>query len=352
MYQLTDEQYMARCLQLAASGSRDVAPNPMVGAVIVANGHIVGEGFHRCYGDLHAEPNAIASVADPDLTRGSTLYVNLEPCSHYGKTSPCADLIIERGIRRVVIGQEDPNPQVAGKGIEKLRSAGIEVTVGVLENDCRELNKRFNCYHEQHRPYVLLKWAQTADGFIDHMRTNVSQPVAVISNRITKQLVHQMRAENMAIMVGTHTALLDDPSLCTTRWEGKNPLRVVIDRRLFLPKSSRLLQPLAPTLVFSEQTNYPFMTEAEVQVIDFSCDTWPQILDELYHRKVHSVLVEGGRILIDNIVQTGIWDEAHIETAPGRLDRGVEAPHLLYEPYREEMYDGHIVRYYRKRCNP
>lgn len=341
-----DELYMGRCLQLAKNGIRDVAPNPMVGAVIVHNGKIIGEGYHCKCGQAHAEPNAIASVKDEQLLEQSTLYVSLEPCSHYGKTPPCAELIIKKRILRVVIGMKDPNPQVAGRGIQMLREAGIEVTVGVLEQQCRQLNKRFICYHEKKRPYIILKWAQTADFKIDACRQSSAESVAVISNTITKQLVHQMRAENMAIMVGTRTALLDNPSLRTTRWSGNNPLRVVIDKQLRLPADSKLLQPIAATLVFTEKTAYPFETSAELCQIDFENGAWQQMLGELFRRKIHSLIVEGGTCLINSLLQIGLWDEMHVETSPRNLGDGVEAPRISLLPDKEEFFDGHAVRYY------
>ena len=322
-----DELYMGRCLQLAKNGIRDVAPNPMVGAVIVHNGEIIGEGYHCKCGQAHAEPNAIASVKDEHLLEQSTLYVSLR-------------------IPRVVIGMKDPNPQVAGRGIQMLREAGIEVTVGVLEQQCRQLNKRFICYHEKKRPYIILKWAQTADFKIDACRQSSAESVAVISNTITKQLVHQMRAENMAIMVGTRTALLDNPSLRTTRWSGNNPLRVVIDKQLRLPADSKLLQPIAPTLVFTEKTAYPFETSAELCQIDFENGAWQQMLGELFRRKIHSLIVEGGTFLLNSLLQIGLWDEMHVETSPRNLGDGVEAPRISLLPDKEEFFDGHAVRYY------
>ena len=223
--------YMYRCLQLAELGVGYVAPNPMVGAVLVCNDKIIGEGYHHRYGDAHAEPNAINSVKEVELLGQSTLYVSLEPCSHYGKTPPCADLIVSSGIPRVIIGTLDPNPKVAGKGVEKLRNAGVEVIVGVLEEECRELNKRFFIFQELRRPYVLLKWAQTRDGFMDRVRTDVSEPPLQISNNITRQLTHKMRAENQSILVGANTVLLDNPSLTVRNWSGRSPVRIAIDRQ-------------------------------------------------------------------------------------------------------------------------
>ena len=222
---VVEEKYMHRCLQLAQFGGGYVSPNPMVGAVLVINDEIIGEGYHRRFGEAHAEPNAINSVENKELLKQATLYVNLEPCSFYGKTPPCADLIVRSGIPRVVIGTLDPHPKVSGKGVKILEEAGIEVAVGVLKQECRELNKRFFIFQEQKRPYVLLKWAQTRDGFMDKLRSNATQTPLLISNNITKLLTHKMRSENQSILVSTNTVLLDNPSLTVRNWSGKNPIR-------------------------------------------------------------------------------------------------------------------------------
>lgn len=349
-YQLsmdTDIVYMRRCLQLARLGMEHVAPNPMVGAVVVHEGRIIGEGYHRRFGGLHAEPNAIASVVDKSLLPYSTLYVNLEPCSHYGKTPPCAELIARMRIPRVVVGTLDPNPRVAGRGVEMLRQAGVEVLTGVLAEECRELNKRFLCYQEKRRPYIVLKWAQTRDGFIDRLRTTRDEPVAVISNVLTKQRVHQIRTENMAILVGTRTALLDNPGLRVTRWTGRNPLRVVIDRQLGLDLSYKLLDDSAPTLVFSERDAYPFETSAEIVRINFSENIWPQILHVLYERQIHSVLVEGGAQVLDSLLDQGLWDELQVEVSPECLGNGVKAPPIPAFPDNGEWIDGHCLCQFR-----
>ena len=334
--------YILRCIQLARNGEYYVAPNPMVGALLVVNadqltangqrlkaGDIFAEGWHHRYGDAHAEVECFRaadrrmaglSAAEVTAIYGElTLYVSLEPCSHYGKTPPCADLIISKGVKRVVVGCLDPNPQVAGHGVQKLRDAGIEVIVGVEEKACRELNKRFLCLHEKHRPYVILKWAQTADGFVDFIR-KVGTPL-VISTPVTKQLVHKMRAENMAIMVGTRTALLDNPSLLTTRWPGRNPVRIVVDRQHRIPQDAKIFSNDAPTIVYSEQTDWPF------------------ILSDLAGRNIHSVLVEGGPTLLRHILETGLWDEMHIEVAPVTIGEGVPAPDAKL-PDRYELVDG------------
>ena len=319
---MNDSDYILRCLELAANGEYYVAPNPMVGALLVdpATDRVIAEGWHRQYGGPHAEVECFRAAdarmaglteAERAARYGSlTLYVSLEPCSHYGKTPPCADLIVKKGVRRVVVGILDPNPQVSGKGVQKLRDAGIEVTVGVEQAACRRLNKRFLCLHEKHRPYVILKWAQTADGFVDSRESKAESQPLVISTPVTKQIVHQMRAENMAIMVGTRTALLDNPSLLTTRWPGRNPVRVVLDRHHRIPKDAKIFSGDAPTIVYSERTD------------------WEYVLGDLAQRGIHSVLVEGGPTLLRHILQTGIWDEMHVEVGAMTIGSGVPAPEV------------------------
>ncbi|MCR5050358.1 MAG: bifunctional diaminohydroxyphosphoribosylaminopyrimidine deaminase/5-amino-6-(5-phosphoribosylamino)uracil reductase RibD [Paludibacteraceae bacterium] len=330
--------YIAHCIEIARRGEYYVAPNPMVGAVMVRNSDetIVAEGWHERYGEGHAEVNCFkhldcSEYKDINL-KECTLFVSLEPCSHYGKTPPCAKLIIEKGVGRVVVGMLDPNPLVSGRGVQMLREAGIEVTVGVLENECRQLNKRFLSLHEKHRPYVVLKWAQTSDGFIDRKR-EIDKPSAdsgehlngalAISTPDTKKIVHRMRAENMAIMVGTRTVLLDNPRLLNTHWEGRNPVRVTLDRHHVLPSDSRIFSAEAPTLVYRDRTD------------------WPYILSDLAQRNIHSILVEGGTTLLHHILETGLWDEAHIEVAPELvIGDGVHAPQIAL-PETFETVDGH-----------
>lgn len=317
---MDDSKYIRRCVELAKIGCYYVAPNPMVGAVLVRQRagekeEIIGEGWHQRFGEAHAEVNCFLDADRRGITDFSdtTLYVSLEPCSHYGKTPPCAKLIIEKGVKRVVTGLLDPNPKVAGKGIQMLRDAGIEVVCGVEEQLCREVNKRFLCLHEKHRPYVILKWAETADGYLDYQREIPSSPSQrtgsplVISSAVTKQLVHQMRAENMAIMVGTRTALLDNPSLRTTRWSGRNPIRILLDRKGVVPRDSKIFSHDAETIVYT-QTDFHY------------------ILQDLAERGIHSLLVEGGAQVLNNILQTGIWDEIQIEVSPLEIGQGVSAP--------------------------
>lgn len=317
---------MARCLQLAHLGAYYVAPNPMVGAVLVCGDVIVGEGWHQQYGGPHAEPNCLRNAEEnhPEGIdyQSCTLYVNLEPCSHYGKTPPCAELIIKKGIGRVVVGCLDPNPKVAGRGVKMMQDAGIEVVVGVLENECRALNKRFFCLHENHRPYVILKWAQTADGYIDIERTS-GKPIT-ISTPLTKQIVHQQRAENMAIMVGTRTVLLDNPRLLTTHWSGRNPIRITLDRHGVIPADSKLFSKDAHTIVYQENTDWQF------------------VLEDLAKKNIHSILVEGGATLLNHIIQSGIYDEVHVEVGNEYIGNGVAAPKYILKSSPKNI-DSHWV---------
>lgn len=326
---------MNKCLELARLGEYYVAPNPMVGAVLVESGacraeRIVGEGWHKQFGGAHAEVNCFRDAEQRGITnfKDCTLYVSLEPCSHYGKTPPCTQLIIEKGVKKVVIGMTDPHPLVAGKGIEQLREHGIEVVVGVMEAECRELNKRFLCLHERHRPYVILKWAQTKDGFVD--RGEMGQEPLIISTPVTKQLVHKMRAENMAIMVGTNTVIKDNPRLNVTRWVGRNPIRVTVDRRNRIEeKGLRILDDSAPTIVYREQTD------------------WPYIVSDLAKRGIHSILVEGGTTLLNHILGTGIYDEIQVEVADFEIGEGVAAPKVVL-PKEYELIDNHRLYSLRK----
>ena len=339
--------YIARCVELARRGEYFVAPNPMVGAVLVRNSdeQILAEGWHERYGEGHAEVNCFrhfdkSEYSGIDLSQ-CTLFVSLEPCSHYGKTPPCAKLIIERGVGKVVVGMLDPNPLVAGKGVSMLREAGIEVETGVCEEMCRALNKRFLCLHEQHRPYVILKWAQTGDGFVDVRRSDVRcakgkhlQGALAISTEQTKRLVHKMRAENMAIMVGTRTVLLDNPRLLNTHWEGRNPIRVTVDRHCQIPQDAR---------IFSVETedNKPFVLDESQPIIYRERTDWQYILTDLAGRNIHSILVEGGTTLLNYILESGIWDEMHIEVAPElEIGCGVAAPAVSLPEQFEEV-DGH-----------
>lgn len=320
-------KYMQRCIQLAKCGEMGAPPNPMVGAVIVHNDRIIGEGYHRRCGGPHAEVNAIRSVKNEALLKDSTIYVSLEPCSHYGKTPPCADLIIEKGIPRVVVGCKDPFAKVNGQGIRKLRDAGIEVVVGVMEQECLQLNRKFITFHQQHRPWVTLKWAQSQDGFIDADR-QPGEPAVKFSSAFTQTLVHRMRAMNQAIMVGTRTVLLDNPSLTTRLWDGPNPLRVSVDRKGILPESIHLKDGKVPTVIYCH-------------------GDLPAILEDLYRQGIQSLMVEGGGRLIQQFVDEDLWDEARVEVAPMMLGKGVSAPRLKNAGVAgEAVLDGRKIRNY------
>ena len=339
-----DEKYIHRCIELAIFGRCNAAPNPMVGAVVVYQDKIIGEGYHARCGEAHAEVNAIRSVKNQELLHDSTIYVSLEPCSHYGKTPPCADLIIEKGIPRVVVGCMDPFALVAGRGIQKLRDAGIDVTVGVLEKECMELNKRFITFHTHKRPYITLKWAESADGYIDILRSE-GQPV-VLSNVMTSQLVHKKRAEYQGILVGRKTALLDNPSLTTRHWYGKNPVRMVIDRELSLPETLHLFDGQVKTLVFTQYEKKVSYPNTEIIQIDFSQDILPQLLNEIYLRKIQSIIVEGGCMLLQSFIDTKLWDEAFIEVSPIELGNGVKAPSLPAHLVKStEMHFGRYIHH-------
>lgn len=318
-----DERFMRRCLQLAKNGRQNAKPNPMVGAVIVSeDGRILGEGYHVRCGEGHAEVNAFASVRPEDehLLTGATIYVSLEPCSHYGKTPPCADLIVRKRVKRCVCGCVDPFAKVQGRGIQKIREAGIEVTVGVLEKECLELNKRFITYNTHQRPYIILKWAQTANGFLDNEGKGMA-----ISSTFTKMLSHKLRAENDAILVGRITDERDHSQLNVRDWSGKNPLRLVIDRH----------HPCFDGLDFSKG-------KAEVL---------RQIMNFLYTNKVQSLIVEGGAITHQSFLDAGLWDEIRIETATTQsVKTGTEAPRLPHgvKPIGHEEYDGNVIETYER----
>jgi len=315
---------MRRCLQLAAKGLGSVAPNPMVGCVIVHNNVIIGEGYHQKYGEAHAEVNAIASVVNKNLLAESTVYVNLEPCSHYGKTPPCSDLLIEHKIKRVVVACLDTNPLVAGKGIAKLRNAGVEVFTGVLENEARELNKRFFTYHEKKRPYVILKWAQTKDGFISKLPPFTKQE-NWITNDESKKLVHTWRAQEQAILVGTTTALLDNPALTVRLTEGKTPIRVLIDKALKVPITNAIFSNEAETIVFTEK-KVGNKNNIVYHQIDFAKDTVSQILNYLYERKITSLIIEGGTQTLQGFIDKDAWDETRVFTGNKYFQSGLKAP--------------------------
>ena len=340
---------MQRCLELALLGAGHVAPNPMVGAVLVYEDRIIGQGYHQLYGKAHAEVNCIASVKPEDehLIKLATIYVSLEPCAHHGKTPPCADLIIARNIPRVVVGCRDPFPQVNGRGIEKLLAAGIEVTVGVLEQECIVLNKRFFLFHTRHRPYIVLKWARTANG-----RIAGPGPRLLISNEVTNRLVHKWRSEEAAILVGPRTALLDDPALTARLWTGPDPIRLVVDKDLGLPTTLKLFDGSVRTIVFN---NHKHEEHGPIQYYQLSPDSnlINQLVLALHHLKIQSVLVEGGARLLQSFIDEDLWDEARVITNDDlEIPLGLPEPQLQQARLvsRESLLSDSI-RYYEHHSN-
>ncbi len=329
---------MQRCLELAARGAGKVAPNPMVGCVVVCDNIIIGEGWHEQFGGAHAEVNAIRSVKDQSLLKEATLYVSLEPCSHIGKTPPCADLLIEKNIPYVVVACLDENPLVKGKGIQKLILNGTDVKVGVLEEESKFLNRRFFTSIAKQRPYIILKWAQSSDGYIDHERDETDER-AIISSPQSHLLVHKWRSEEAVIMVGTNTVIADDPQLTVRLLEGNNPVRVTFDRQMRIPSNAKILDASAPTIIFSQGAHY-YTDRAEFVPIDFSKDPLQQALRILHERKFESVLVEGGSALINKFYGQNLWDEARVFVAEKEIGKGVKAPEIKGKLVSEETIGG------------
>ena len=322
----TNETYIKRCLQIAKNGLGITRPNPMVGAVIVHNNKIIGEGFTSKYGGNHAEVNAIHSVKDQSLLAESTIYVTLEPCSHYGKTPPCSDLIIRHKIPNVVIGCVDDNPEVAGKGIKKLMDAGTNVTVGVLEEECKSHHKRFFTFHNKKRPYIILKWAQTNNGFIAPTTRNEQKPVW-ITNKTSRQLVHKWRAEEQAILVGTNTVIKDNPSLTVRDWTGENPTRVVLDRNNLLSSEYAIFNDVAETITLKDNSA-------------------KDICNTLYKENINSIIIEGGAKTLQIFIDEGLWDEARVFNGAIQFKDGVKAPRFSGELISEEQVLNDILRIY------
>jgi diaminohydroxyphosphoribosylaminopyrimidine deaminase / 5-amino-6-(5-phosphoribosylamino)uracil reductase len=347
MSNLDDKIYMHRCLELAASGLGTVSPNPIVGSVIVHKGIIIGEGYHHKCGQAHAEVNAINSVKDQSLLKESTIYVNLEPCAHHGKTPPCANLIVEKQIPRVVIGCVDSFAKVAGKGVEILKNSNCHVEVGVLEEESRELNRRFFTFHEKKRPYIILKWAQTLDGFMDMER----QPGAAIepywiTNNLAKILVHKWRSEEDAFMVGANTACNDNPRLTVRDWHGRNPIRVVADRDLSLPSNLHIFDNEATTLVFN-QVKSEILENIEYIKIEFDENMVEHILEDLYKHEIQSIVIEGGRKLLEKFIYKNLWDEARIFTGNRYFKKGLKAPDFHGNEVSETMIGDCWLRNFR-----
>ena len=334
-----DEKFMLRAIEVARFGMGNVAPNPMVGCVIVHNGVIIGEGYHCEYGKSHAEVNAVNSVKNKELLKESTLYVTLEPCSHHGKTPPCSELILQHSIPNVVVGTIDPFAQVAGRGLEKLRNGGCKVLKGYFEDKCIELNRRFFTFHQKKRPYIILKWAQTADGYIDIDRSqeHFGQPTW-ITNDLSRIAVHKMRTDESAILVGTNTARKDNPSLTVREWSGRSPLRLVIDKDMKLSPELALFDQSVPTIVYtskevSDQINLEF------KKILFNGNELDQILDDLHKRGVMSLIVEGGQMLLNSFINMNIWDEARVYVGKCNFHNGVKAPAFDAIKVKSEQLD-------------
>ena len=316
------ESYMRRSLELALNGIGNVSPNPLVGSVIVHGGKIIGEGWHKRYGQPHAEVNAIEDVSDKGLLGQSTLYVNLEPCSHTGKTPPCADLIVRHGVKKVVIANKDPNPLVAGGGIRRLRDAGITVLTDILKNEGLTLNRRFFTYMEKKRPYIILKWAETSDGFIAR-RNNDSK---WISDEYSRQLVHKWRAEEDAVLVASGTAWHDNPTLNVRDWTGRDPVRIVIDRYLKLGSNQHLFDHRQMTLCYNllkekSEENLAYIKLPDKNIL-------AGVIEDLFHQKIQSVIVEGGGQLLNSLIKAGLWDEARIFISPKTFRNGIPSPQI------------------------
>jgi diaminohydroxyphosphoribosylaminopyrimidine deaminase / 5-amino-6-(5-phosphoribosylamino)uracil reductase len=339
-------KYMQRCLNLAKKAAGNTSPNPMVGSVIVHNDTVIGEGFHRKCGEAHAEVNAVNSVKDKSLLKNSTLYVSLEPCAHVGKTPSCANMIIENKIPKIVIGSLDPFSLVNGKGIEMLKNAGRQTVVGVLEKECVALNKRFYTYHLKKRPYIILKWAQTKDGYIDYIRKPGTDTKAFwITNEYCKTLVHKWRCEEDAIFTGTNTIILDNPQLTARNWFGKNPLRISIDEYCNFDKNYKIFDNQAETLIFNS-----LKTKNENNLkyykIDFNNDIVDQILNKLYELGIQSLIVEGGSVTLESFISKGLWDEARIFTGNHKFGKGVCAPAFNHSYHKYEKYGNSELKYY------
>lgn len=342
-----DEQYMQRCIELARKGAGSVAPNPMVGAVLVHDGNIIGEGWHQQYGEAHAEVNCINQAIEnghAEKLKHATIYVSLEPCAHFGKTPPCSDLIIKHHIPKAVIGCRDPFKEVDGKGIEKLKAAGVEVIVDVLKDECMELNRRFFTFHTKKRPYIILKWAQTKNGMI----ASATDERLFISNEFTNRLVHQWRTEEAAILVGKNTAALDDPQLTNRYWPGKQPLRLVLDKELELPASLKLFNADAPTIIFNTKHHSDEGQPRYYQVTN-DVSMVQQMINALYQLNIQSVIVEGGAQLLQSFIDEELWDEASVITNQHLVvAEGLAAPQLINALDKaEEVTGADRINYYQ-----
>jgi len=339
------EKYIKRCINLAENGFGTTFPNPMVGSVIVYENQIIGEGWHKKAGEPHAEVNAIRSVKDKSLLKKATIYVSLEPCSHFGKTPPCCDLIIEHQIPNVVVGTVDPNEKVAGNGIKKLIAAGANVTVGVLEKECKELNKRFFTFHQQKRPYIILKWAQSQDGFLSPEKEIEQDRKPVwITNAYSRQLVHKWRSEEQAILAGTQTVIDDNPKLNTRDWSGNNPVRVVLDQNNRIPKDSFIFDSTVKTIVFTKSETNLSAENTNFEVIDFNQNIIPQILAVLHQNQIQSIIIEGGLQTLQSFIDENIWDEARIFTGNISFEKGTKAPMIqMKNPIKTNIQNDELL---------
>ena len=323
----SDEIYMNRCLQIAKNGIGLTRPNPSVGVVIVYKNKIIGEGFTSAFGGNHAEVNAINAVKDKSLLKEATIYVTLEPCSHFGKTPPCADLIVKHQFKKVIIGCLDTNSLVAGKGIKRLEKAGIKVLTGVLEKECRKHHKRFFTYQEKQRPYIILKWAETQDGFIAPKNKQGNKPVW-ISNTYSQQLVHKLRVKEHAILVGTNTVLADNPKLNVRSWSGQNPVRVVLDKNLRIPKDTFIYDSSIKTIIVTETKKISTIKNTVFENIDFNKNIAKQVCDVLKKYDIQSVIIEGGAKTLQTFIDSKLWDEALVFKGEVYFKEGVKAPNF------------------------
>ncbi len=341
-----DEKYMQRCLELAVKGRQNVKPNPMVGCVIVYNNTIIGEGYHREYGKAHAEVNAINSVKDKHLLKDSTLYVNLEPCAHFGKTPPCSDLIVANNIKRVVIGCKDSFAKVAGKGISKMEKAGIEVSVGVLEKQSLDLNKAFFTFHSKKRPYIILKWAQTLDGYIDVIR-KPEDPIGInwITHPNLRLPVHKWRSEESAILVGAGTAINDNPRLDTREWFGNNPLRLLFAQKEKLNSQWHLLDDSIKTIVFTNGDIKNTKTTTFYK-LDFDDKPISQMLDILFNIDIQTLIVEGGQMMLQSFIDLNLWDEARVLIGDKTFGNGLKAPNIPIKHSNNCRYSNDTIIHY------
>ncbi|MDN3585747.1 bifunctional diaminohydroxyphosphoribosylaminopyrimidine deaminase/5-amino-6-(5-phosphoribosylamino)uracil reductase RibD [Pedobacter aquatilis] len=327
---MSDEFYIKRCLELASNAIGNVSPNPMVGCVIVSNGEIIGEGYHRKYGEAHAEPNAVKAVLDKcgadaeKLLKTATAYVNLEPCAHFGKTPPCADLFVKHQLKRIVIGNLDPFSGVDGKGIEKLKNAGIEVVSGILEEECRHFNRRFFTRIQKQRPFIVLKWAETANGFFASLDGHQKW----ISGNLAKRLAHKWRTEEDAILIGKQTAVIDNPKLTSRMWPGKNPIRLIIDKNLQVPASNNIFNDEAKTIIFNEVKTDVVGNIHYIQMEDMHFYLAQKVAFQLYLMDIQSVIIEGGASILKQFLDAGLWDEARIISSSNSWNEGVPSPSI------------------------